>query len=268
MPGEVEAGTVDHRLRSDSARDAEQVANVCQRLGVRHAVLQVDVPSGSSLQAQAREARYAALCEWAARRGLHAILTAHHADDQAETLLMRLARGAGAGGLAGVRARQRFGSSVLLRPLLGWRKSELEAIVADAALIALSDPANSDPRHDRTRVRRLLAEQPLLDPQRLAASAAHLAEAEEALAFAAELLFAGRAKRSGDLLLLDTADLPPELQRRLLLRAVSEMGAGTPRGPDLERALEVLASGSRCTLAGLLMEGGETWRLSPEPSRR
>lgn len=259
---------MDHRLRPESGHDAEFVASVCRQLSLPHTVLPVDVPAGASLQAQARSARYAALGEWAAEHAIAVVLTGHHADDQAETLLMRLARGAGLGGLAGVRARQRVGGVSLVRPLLGWRKVELEEIVAEAGLAPLRDPANSDPRHDRTRARRLLAEQTSLDPQRLAGSAGCLAQAEEALVFAANRLFAERCRREGQTLLLEVADLPQELRRRLLLRAMTELGAPLPRGPDLERAMSLLAASGRCTLGGLLLQGGAQWRLTPEPPRR
>ena len=98
----MEAATVDHGLRPDAADEAAEVARVCAMLGVPHATLAVTVPEGN-VQNEARTARYAALAEWMARQGLAALLTAHHADDQAETLLLRLNRASGVAGLAGVR---------------------------------------------------------------------------------------------------------------------------------------------------------------------
>lgn len=267
-PGEIEAATVDHGLRAESADEAAMVADLCGDLKVPHATLRVTVAGGSSLQARAREVRYAALGDWAEQRGLAAVLSAHHADDQAETLLMRLARGAGLAGLAGVRRLRLLRQDVkLARPLLDWRKSELLEVARSAGLRPLDDPANRDPRHDRTRVRELLEEQHWLDAGRLASSAGHLADAEEALAHATERLFAERTLRESGGLLLQASDLPREFQRRLLLLAFSELGGADPRGPDLDRALATLVRSATCTLGGLKLEGGPRWRLSPAPPR-
>jgi tRNA(Ile)-lysidine synthase len=264
-PGSIAAATVDHRLRPDSGSEAALVAGLCHRLDVPHAVLPITVGQGASVQAQAREARYRALRDWARQAGLGAVLTAHHADDQAETLLMRLARGAGLSGLAGVREARELGPDIrLLRPLLGWRKAELVALVAAAGVQAVDDPANRDPRHQRTAVRTTLARVEWLDPAALSVSAAWLSEAEAALGWAAERLAGERIERTGDVVTLAVADLPRELQRRLLLRAMEELGAAAPRGPDLKRALRRLAAGERCSLAGLLLSGGERWTVQRE----
>lgn len=264
-PGTIEAATVDHGLRSGSAAEAALVADYCQRLDVPHATLSVTVAKGASQQAQARAARYAALASWATKRGLSAVLTAHHADDQAETLLMRLARGAGLSGLTGVREQRELTPLIsLVRPLLGWRKAELVALVAAAGLQAVDDPANRDPRHGRTAARTTLAEADWLDPAALSVSAAWLSEADAALGWAAARLRGERLERTGKRVVLTVADLPRELQRRLLLAAIEELGAPPPRGPDLKRALRKLAAGERCSLSGLLLDGGEQWSVQPE----
>ena len=250
-PGEIEAATVDHQLREGSAEEAAMVASLCEQLGIPHATLPVTVAPGASLQAQARTARYAALAAWATERDLIAVATAHHADDQAETLLMRLARGSGLSGLAGVRASRPLADGVkLVRPLLGWRKAELEAVVAVAGLTPADDPANRDPRHDRTRAREFLGRDDWPDPRHLAASAHHLADAEEALHFATGH-FADRLTVEGGGLTLSAADLPRELQRRLLLAAISRLGDLPPRGPDLDRTLKV--SPSRSYLPNIML---------------
>src|SRR5690348_16638428 len=95
-PGLIEAATVDHALRPESRAEADIVAEVSSGLGVPHTTLRIDwdVPPTTAIQERAREVRYGALDRWARERSLAAVATAHHLDDQAETLIMRLARGA------------------------------------------------------------------------------------------------------------------------------------------------------------------------------
>src|SRR5947209_2767328 len=127
--GNIEAATVDHALREGSRAEAEMVASVCARIGVRHVILTAewDEKPVTAIQERARDERYRLLANWAKDRQLDAIATAHHLDDQAEILLIGLARGAGVRGLAGMRAVATVpGSEIsLLRPLLGWRRAEL-----------------------------------------------------------------------------------------------------------------------------------------------
>jgi tRNA(Ile)-lysidine synthase len=270
-PGRVRAATVDHALRPESAGEASEVARICGSLGVPHDVLTVRVGGGASLQAQAREARYEALGNWAQDHRLAAVATAHHADDQAETVLMRLARGSGLGGLAGIReARPLVDGVTLVRPLLEWRKADLQALVAAAGLSAVNDAANHDRRFDRTRARALLAEHDWFDPVRVARTALALAAAEQALAAWAEELGALHLVREEGAVRLQRMDmLPFELQRRLLLRALQGCKGEVPSGPEIERALVGLTAGRSLTLRGLKLsaKGGE-WLVQPAPPRR
>jgi tRNA(Ile)-lysidine synthase len=270
-PAMVEAATVDHGLRAESADEAKMVGRVCEKLGIEHHVLLADWPEPptTNVQAAARAMRYRLLNDWAADAGLAAIATAHHADDQAETLLMRLLRGAGVGGLGGTRARRALSDHMLLvRPLLGWRKSELVEIVAEAGLEPVDDPSNRDPRHDRSRVRTILSEAEWADPVRLAASASALRDADEALDWALAPLIGSRITQDGETLSIEPFDLPRELRRRLLLTAFAVLGAQPPRGPDLMRAMDALENGQTVTLSGLKLQGGDRWRLSLAPPRK
>ena len=270
-PGLIEAATVDHGLRDGSRAEAAMVASLCERLGVPHRILPADwaEPPTANIQAEARTMRYRLLTEWAEERALPALATAHHADDQAETLLMRLARGAGVRGLGGTRPRRALtGQVALVRPLLGWRKSELVSIVNAAGIEAVDDPSNRDPRHDRSRIRQALERADWADPARLAASASALRDADEALDWALAPLITARLKRDGQVLIIEPFDLPLELRRRLVLAAFAELGEAAPRGPDLMRALSALDAGQKVTLGGLKLEGGEKWRLSSAPQRR
>jgi tRNA(Ile)-lysidine synthase len=273
-PGRVRAATVDHGLRPESAGESAFVAGLCAERGIPHAALQVQVSrTGQGLQAAARDARYLALGEWMRREGIGTLLTGHHSDDQAETLLMRLNRGSGLGGLASIRAALPFPpggeGARLCRPLLGWRREELGAIVRDCGLTPVEDPSNADDAYDRARLRRRLAEASWLDPTALARSAAALAEAEEALEAVATRLFAERARREGEALILDPDGLPSELLRRLVLRALRSFGVGdSPRGEQVTALVADLGRGRTVTLAGVKGSGGRIWRFEPAPPRR
>lgn len=273
--GRVKALTVDHGLRADSAEEASAAAAAAATIGVPHAVVRVAVaPAGDGLQGEARRARYAALANWAQAEGLMAILTAHHADDQAETVLMRLARGAGLSGLSGIRPARPLvdtacaPATMLLRPLLGWRKAELAAIVARSGLAAALDPSNSNPRFGRTAARRLLAGTPWLDPVRVAAAADHLRDADAALDQLADRLFVEAVARVGDAVLFTPGDAPHELRRRTLIRLFSAHFRASPDGPPLVHLMAVLARGGTATLAGVRAQGGAVWRFSAAPPHR
>jgi len=266
--GRVTAITVDHGLRTNSAAEAVGVAAQCAGRGIAHVTLRRDGAGITrNLQAQARAARYALLGDWCATHGHGLLLTAHHADDQAETLLMRLNRASGSDGLAGIRAARRLASGAwLVRPLLGLRKAELVAIAAAAGWQAVDDPSNHDPRHDRSRMRAALAGSGL-DVPALAQAAAHLADEAAALDWAADLAWQGRVQQQvtddGAALLLDVRGLPAALVQRVLARAVAELGTGTARGNDVARLAARLSDGKAGTLAGVVARPGPVWRLEP-----
>lgn len=285
-PERIAAATVDHGLRPESADEAAFVADLCRELGVGHAVLTVEV-DGGNMQANARAARYLALGHWHDQARVGAVMTAHHADDQAETLLMRLNRGSGVAGLAGIRASAEIPGwgGTLLRPLLRWRKSELEDIVAAAGINPVIDPSNSDEQFDRARVRRFLGEQDWIDPGALATSAEHLQDAWRAIEwFAAEDWEThvvpdsdeqGRGFRY-------YANAPRAIAIETICRVITELG-GTASRADAARAFDRLWQGDNASIAGVLivpgMEriapgdnslGGVTvrvWRFGPEPKR-
>lgn len=275
-PGLVAAATVDHGLREGSRSEANAVAAHCATLGVPHDILTIDWPRvpTSAVQERARDARYAALGAWARTHGVAAIASGHHADDQAETLVMRLARGAGVRGLAGMRRVAPLPGVAgveLLRPLLGWRRAELGALVGAAGLRASDDPSNHDQRHERVRVRRALAHADWLDPAALAASAAHLAEADAAIEHAVDA--AWRAATVADAeITLDPGDAPAEIRRRLAARAIAALGRegneSSLRGGELDRLVTALDAGGSATLRGVLGQGGPRWRFVPAPPRR
>jgi tRNA(Ile)-lysidine synthase len=305
FPGAVVAATVDHGLRAEAAAEAAFVAGICAELGVPHDILPGTVPEGN-LQEGARALRYALLADWAAERA-NWVATAHQQDDVAEALLMRARRGSGVGGLAAMRAARPLGEVTLIRPLLGWSRAELAAVVAAAGTTPIEDPSNRDPRFDRVRMRRLLAESSELPAGRLALAARNLRHAEDALEWAAEREWQARSRVETGLVRLDPADLPYELLRRLVERAVdwvrsqkeeqcfdklSTNGWGENsalpvrpelvegaffskaeppplRGESLDRLLATLQSGGTGTIAGVKAEAKRAeWRFSAAPARR
>lgn len=273
FPGRVTAATFDHRLRAASAAEAAMVADACAVLGVPHATLVPHAPiAGSSIQMRAREARYAALLGWAGEAG--ALLTAHHADDQAETLLMRLNRASGSAGLAGIRAWRRENGVAILRPLLAWRRAELRGVAEASGVAFVDDPSNDDLRHDRTRIRALLAATPALDVGALASSAGWLAEAEDVVAQQAERLWEERW--GGPSRALDVADEPRELRRRLLRRAImgtrNALTIVLPTFTDsanVEPLLDALETGRGAVQGGVkVTPTPRGWTFAAAPPRR
>jgi tRNA(Ile)-lysidine synthase len=268
FPGRIEAATVDHGLRAESPAEAAFVLEVCTSLGIPHATLTGPAIEGN-IQSGARALRYRLLGAWARERGLAFILTGHHQDDQAETLLMRLQRGAGLAGLAGIRPRAGIDGLTVLRPLLGWRRAELAQIVVAAGLTPVDDSSNRDDHYDRARLRLRLADTDWLDPPAIARSAAALGEAEAALDWTVEQLIAERTDAAHAGLTFDAQGLPAELRRRALIRLLALLvPADPPRGDAVQRLLATLNAGETATLAGVKCEGGPVWRLSAELPRR
>lgn len=140
---------VDHGLRAGSAADADVVAVAAHALGVEWRSVRVTIDAGGNLEARARDARYRALHDARAELGATAILVAHTADDQAETVLLNLLRGSGSAGLAGM-ARRR---GAIVRPLLHLRRAEVRAVVEARGLGVVVDPTNADQRWRRAWIR-------------------------------------------------------------------------------------------------------------------
>jgi tRNA(Ile)-lysidine synthase len=265
FPGQVLAATVDHGLRPEAAQEAAMVARWCADRGFPHDTLSPVQPIGGNIQSEARIARYALLDAWAAERAVDWLATAHHADDQLETLLMRLNRGSGVAGLAGIRSR----NGRVLRPLLRWRRSELRALAEAEGLPFVDDPSNRDERFDRVALRNRLAGADWLDAEAAARSAEALAEAEAALSWTVRHLAPERAGREGVGWRLVVEGLPRELVRRLVLHALGEADPQLRvRGETLDTAIAAAAAGGKASIGGWLIAGGKAWSLMPAPARR
>ena len=269
LPRRIEAATVDHGLRPEGADEARDVAQVCAALGVPHEVLAVTVEPGN-VQSEARTARYAALASWMERRGVAALATAHHADDQAETLLMRLNRASGVAGLAGVRAKSLVpGTDLpLLRPLLAWRRAELAEVVGAASVAAAQDPSNENDRFDRVRLRKAMAGADWLDIPALAESAANLADADAALDWAMRREWVECVSKDG-LGVTYRPQAPRAIALRVLARIVRELTGEEPRGSAVARLFDTLLAGQPASIGSLVvrpMRGA--WSFTPAPKRR
>ena len=148
--------TVDHGLRPDSRHEAETVALWAAALGLPHQLLVWDGDKPKTrIQERARDKRYALLCAYAAEVGADTLVTAHHADDQAETILFRLVRGSGLKGLAGMAFAMERGGLTHVRPLLDWTKDDLIGLCRDRQHPYFDDPSNRNPAYARARLRRL-----------------------------------------------------------------------------------------------------------------
>jgi tRNA(Ile)-lysidine synthase len=274
--GEVEAATVDHGFRPESRAEAQTVANICAELDIPHVTLTIDweTPPTTAIQERARTARYDALAAWMRERNLSMLVTGHHLDDQAETLVMRLNRGSGVIGLAGMRPIAVVPGNAdlrLARPLLDWRRSELERLCEQVGEVPASDPSNADLRHERVRVRQWLVSSDLLDTGALARSASNLALADEALSWATDREWAEAVEQDGVGVIYFPVDAPLEIRRRIAARAIAQLaneGDRQLKGRELDRVLASLTTGGTATLRGVRCEGGSTWRFTAANPRK
>ncbi|MDZ7588872.1 MAG: tRNA lysidine(34) synthetase TilS [Parasphingorhabdus sp.] len=265
LPGRVDAATVDHGLRPESRAEAGQVAEICASRGIPHKILTPAEPITGSLQSAARKTRYDLLYRWAEERQLSYIATAHHADDQLETLVMRLLRGSGIDGLAGIRARR----GTLIRPLLGFTKAELIGYLAEQGISPVADPSNECRDFDRVRVRQGLEKIEGFDMARVSVSVRALEEARAALDWIVSREANHCITVNADSITLQKTDYPSEIQRRLLSACLLQIDPKQPlRGPQISDALKRLGRGERLTLGNILCEGGEVWKFSVAPARR
>jgi tRNA(Ile)-lysidine synthase len=266
FPGRIAAATVDHGLRAEAADEARYVAQICAAQNIPHRILTPHTPITGSIQLSARKARYGLLQTWADDLQCTYIATAHHADDQLETMLMRLARGSGVDGLSGVRAMH----GRIIRPLLGFTKQELTETCSTAGITPIHDPSNDDTAYDRVVIRQWLASAPHPLSAGAANRSAHaLAQASSALDWTAHHFAADRMRARGAGYTLDPHGLPRELQRRLLLIVFKEIEPDMlPRGDAIERVLDALFQGKKITLSRILCTGGALWHFGFAPARR
>jgi len=254
---------VDHGLQPGSAEWSDACADACRRLGVPFSAIALGlVPApGQSIEAQARTARYAAIA--GALGDGERLLTAHQRDDQLETVLIQLLRGAGPAGLAAMPGRAALGRGWQLRPLLGFDRAALADYARREGLAWHEDPMNADPRFDRAYLRQRIL--PALRERWPAASATvarssrHIAEVAR-LAAALAALDAADALDAGRLSVAGLASLAPERRTNLLRWWLHEQGFPPPPAARLERGLHDLLGARADGAPRLAWDGGEIRR--------
>jgi tRNA(Ile)-lysidine synthase len=277
------AATIDHRLRREAKKEAAAVARLAKKLKIpHHTLVWAGKKPKTGLQEAARTARYSLLLGLARKLGADAIATAHTRDDQAETVLHRIARGSGINGLAGIRRRRERDGIIVLRPLLDVAKTRLLATLRQARIPFADDPSNRDPRFLRARLRKLAPglEREGIDAAKLSLLARRLARANTAIEqTAAEEWKRALRGTSRSALEFDARSyfaLPAEIALRLLGRAIDGIGH---EGPAELRKLEALQAALadakaakralKRTLAGAVIElDGRSIHIDSAPARR
>ena len=263
------AATDDHGLRAESAEEAAEVARVASQLGVDHEILQWRDWSGQgNLQGQARRARYDLLTDWAKRNRIKILALGHTADDQAETVLMGLARASGVDGLAAMPVQRERDGLTLLRPMLTLTRARLRDYLKENQLNWIDDPSNDDQRFERVRVRQAMD---VLEPLGLTVSALvtvaeNMARAREALDQQAFISVGELAEPIAGAVVLDQEKLlilPDEIVHRLLTRALQWVsGAVYPlRRRVMAEALQTVRDSGSLTLGGcrIVCRKGQVW---------
>lgn len=233
---------IDHGLQRGSDDWSEQCREAAASFGVKFRSLSVDVQleSGKGPEASARDARYSAL--HAELRNDDWLLSAHHREDQAETLLLNLIRGSGPAGVAGIGALRRFGPGWLVRPMLDVDRADIHDYAKDKNLDWVEDPSNRDRRFDRNFLRhevlpRLKSRWPDI-AARLQRSAGHAGEASQLLVELAEIDIAALGSRTDRLPIDALSELSTARQRNVVRYALRDLGLSTPTAMQLGRVID------------------------------
>ena len=273
----IHAITVDHGLRTESAIEAKMVESFAKNLrNVTHRIVKWEgnKPATRILE-EARAARYALMAGVMHESGAKHLFVAHHRDDQAETFLIRLAKGSGLDGLSGMRVVQETENGItLVRPLLNFSKEDLVALCEEQNIPYARDPSNENEKYLRPRLRAAqgILEEEGLSAKRLATTAKRLARARSALEESAGVLFeAALIEKREDGFIFDINKLRAsheELVLRVLLKAMDELrpdAAYAPRMEKLENLLERFMSDPAFNGATL---GGCIFALEVKNARR
>ena len=253
----VVALTVDHRLRKESAKEAEYVAKIMQAAGIEHHILCWDGPKPeSSLEEAARKARYELMFDFCRQHNIRFLATGHHRRDQAETFLLRLARGSGVFGLSGILPVSERNGIILIRPQLDTAPEDLRAYLRRKGICWVEDPMNDDADFLRVKIRKFLPQlaEIGIDEKRLAATAATLANTRNFIQDTIDEFAASQVRfwdgAAVSLSWRKFKELPAEIARPLLGQLIGKTGGGDyqPEAAELQRILTAGADFKGCTL--------------------
>lgn len=256
---DVIAVIVDHGLRKESAREAKQAARVLSKLKIKNIILSEKNTIKANLQEEARKLRYKLLFGYCRKRKIKYLATAHHAEDNAETFLLRLSRGSGLDGLTAIPEIMQIDGINVIRPVLALSKAQLRQVLEENKIKWVEDPTNKTDKYKRNSLRHALdkLEDRELITSRINDAAANLArvrnfiEAEVEKAF--KLCVTGKEKH----ILLDIKQLNllhEEIAYRVLVKVIMEISplAERPRFEKLKRLKTDISEGKTRTLNGLI----------------
>jgi tRNA(Ile)-lysidine synthase len=284
-PPRIVVLTVDHDLRPESAKEAGCVLTWAKQLGFEAHLLRWEGRKPSSgLQAAAREVRYRLMSKWCRENGAKILATAHTVEDQAETVMMRLARGTGIEGLGGIAEQRELDGLILVRPLLAISRQRLRALLMSTGQAWIDDPSNENPAFERIRLRQALSTLATtgLDAAAFAETARRARRASDAISWAA-IEFLEKHHRShpeayGEVDLQVFLKLPSAIRVRVLAGLILFYGPGSRAElAELERLASWFSDsgppGKRATLGGcqiavrkaVFLIGREPGRIDPKP---
>lgn len=254
---DVTAIIIDHSLRPESAAEAAQTAEILSRLGIENHILKITISPDGNPQENARLGRYVALTNWCKEAGYDTLATAHHADDNAENFLLRLARGSGVDGLASMGEVGKMHDIKLIRPLLHHTKTELQNTLENAGVKWVEDTSNATDKYSRNKIRHALEalEDKELITKRINETSENMARVRnfltqetakaeaECMNFSAQEIDAGKYTK-----------LHEEIAFRLLVRITNKLSAQEkrPRFEKIKNLHNAILNGDKKTLAGLV----------------
>lgn len=255
---DITALIINHNLRAESAAEAAATSKILHELGVENHILSAEKEMSSNIQEQARNLRYDLLTKYCAENNIKFLATAHHADDNAETVLLRLSRGSGVDGLSAIPAQTTINNIQIIRPFLSIAKQTLEATLQAAQIKPVEDPTNSTDKYKRNKLRHALQEleNAELITNRLNDTAKNMirvrdfldTETDKALAKCAEL-----NKNKATIFLKEFTKIHDEIAYRMLVKIIMQLtnAEKRPRFEKIKNLKNDILQGNIKTLAGL-----------------